>query len=119
MFFKASNGQQIKSGATQTRDEPWATYTVKLGWWVQGIFPPATSGDHVNGVDRSKAKDIIVTGDDWGFVNLYRNPCLKGAKYNAYRAHSSHVVRVMFDAKDEYVYSIGGYDKTLMMWKYT
>lgn len=70
--------------------------------WAGGfkVFSPATSGDHVNGVDRNHSKDIIATGDDWGFVNLYRNPALKGAKSLAYRAHSSHVVRVMFDAKD-------------------
>ena len=44
-----------------------------------------------------KDKDIIISGDDWGFVNLYRNPALKGAKALSYRAHSSHVVRVLFD----------------------
>jgi WD40 repeat protein len=97
LFFDASSGKQLKSGATQFRDEQWASYTIKLGWWVQGIFPPATSGDHVNGVDRNKTKDIIATGDDWGFVNLYRNPALKDAKFLSYRAHSSHVVRVKFD----------------------
>ena len=101
------------------KDEKWATYSVKLGWWVQGIFPPATSGNHVNGVDRNHSKDIIATGDNWGFVNLYRNPALRGAKCLSYRAHSSHVVRVMFDANDEYVYSTGGYDKTMMMWKFS
>ena len=118
LFHDANTGTQQKSGASQHRNEAWATYTVKLGWWVQGIFPRAKSGDHVNGVDRNHAKDIIATGDDWGFVNLYRNPCLKGAKCRSFRAHSSHVVRVMFDAQDQYVYSTGGYDKTLMMWKY-
>jgi WD40 repeat protein len=100
LFFDATSGKQLQSGASQFRDEQWATYTIKLGWWVQGIFPPATSGDHINGVDRNHTKDVIATGDDWGFVNLYRNPALKGAKCLAYRAHSSHVVRVMFDAKD-------------------
>ena len=54
LFFDADTGSQIKGGATQFRDEKWATYTVKLGWWVQGIFPKYTSGDHVNGVDRNK-----------------------------------------------------------------
>lgn len=73
---------------------------MKLGWWVQGIFPKEMSGDHVNGVDRNKGKNIIATGDDWGLVNLYNNPALKGAKCVSYRAHSSHVVRVLFDAKD-------------------
>jgi len=99
------------------KDEKWATYSVKIGWWVQGIFPPAMSGDHVNGVDRNHGQDVIATGDDWGLVNLYRNPALKGARQVAFRAHSSHVVRVMFDKNDQYLYSIGGYDKCLMQWK--
>jgi hypothetical protein len=51
----------------------------------------------VNAVDRSNGKDILATGDEWGFVNLYRNPAIKKAKCLSYRAHSSHVVRVLFD----------------------
>ena len=84
---------------------------------VQGIFPSATDGTHINGVDRSKAKDLITTSDDWGLVNLYRNPCLKGNKGKSYVGHSEHVVRARFDEKDEYVYSVGGYDQTLIKWK--
>ncbi len=84
----------MKSGASELKDEKWATYTVKLGWWVQGIFPKDTSGDHVNGVSRSNTGDILATGDDWGFVNLFRNPALKGAKSSSFNGHSSHVVRV-------------------------
>lgn len=117
LFFDVNSCSQLKSGASQLKNEQWASYSVKLGWWVQGIFPRGKSGDHVNGVDRNHGKDVVATGDDWGFVNLYRNPALKGAKCTSYRAHSSHVVRVQFDSKDEYIYSVGGYDKTLMMWK--
>lgn len=87
----------MKSGASQLKDEKWATYSVKFGWWVQGIFPKYTSGDHVNGVFRNYGEDIIATGDDWGMVNLYNNPCLNGSKCLSYRGHSSHVVRVQFD----------------------
>lgn len=71
----------------------------------------------MNIVDRSKSEAVIATGDDWGFVNLYRNPNNKGSKCNTYRAHSSHVVRVKFDSSDKYIYSVGGYDRTLMKWK--
>jgi WD40 repeat protein len=117
LFFDVNTRTQVKSGGSMLKDEQWASYTVKLGWWVQGIFPPAKSGNHVNGVHRSHGKDVIATGDNWGLVNLYRNPAVKGGKYSAYRAHSSHVVRVLFDEKDEFVYSVGGYDKTMMMWK--
>jgi len=107
----------MTSGASALRDEKWATFSCKLGWPVKGIFPPYTDGTHVNGVARSKSGAIFATGDDWGLVNLYRNPNDKGSNSNSFRAHSSHVVRVLFDASDSYVYSIGGYDRTLMKWK--
>ena len=35
------------------KDEKWATFSVKLGWPVKGIFPPCTDGSHINGVYRS------------------------------------------------------------------
>ncbi|EGR34536.1 hypothetical protein IMG5_007950 [Ichthyophthirius multifiliis] len=93
LFFQVSNGQQLQSGASQLRDEQWYNFTCKLGWPVQGVFPPSTDGSHVNGVSRSNNKQIFAVGDDWGFVNLYRNPCLKGNKCLSYRAHSSHVTK--------------------------
>lgn len=64
------------------------------------MFPPSTDGTHVNGVSVNNKGSLFATGDDWGFVNLYRNPCLKGNKCLSYRAHSSHVVRVQFDKND-------------------
>ncbi|EAR94433.2 HELP domain protein (macronuclear) [Tetrahymena thermophila SB210] len=117
LFFNAMDGQQLTAGASQLRDEKWQTFTCKIGWPVQGVFPPCTDGSHVNGVSRSHDESIISTSDDWGFVNLYRNPCLKSHKALSYRAHSSHVVRVKFDKNDQYLYSVGGYDKCLMKWK--
>lgn len=70
-------------------------------------------------VDRNNARTIFATGDDWGFVNLYRNPNQKGCNWKAYRAHSSHVMRVKFDKNDQFLYSSGGYDRTIMKWKVT
>jgi len=117
LFFNAETGTQMPNGATALRDEQWATFTVKLGWPVQGVFPSGTDGSHINGVDRSKSNDLIATADDYGLVNIYRNPCLQSAKANSYRGHSEHVVRVRFDNQDTRLYSIGGYDRTIMQWK--
>lgn len=117
LYFDAESGKHIAAGGTAFRDEEFFTFTNKLGWPVQGIFPSGTDGTHINGVDRSKAKDLIATSDDWGLVNLYRNPCLKGNKGNGYVGHSEHVVRARFDEKDEYLYSVGGYDQTLIKWR--
>lgn len=59
---------------------------------------------------------LFATGDDYGLVCLFRDPCIKGVP-RSYRGHSEHVVRVMFGAGDSYLYSVGGYDQTLMQWK--
>ena len=88
-----------------------------MGWPVQGIFPPGVDGSHVNGVDRNPSRTLLTSGDDWGMVNLIRYPCLEGAKSKAFRAHSSHVVRSKFSADGKFVYSVGGFDRTLMIWK--
>ena len=59
----------------------------------------------------------MATGDDYGLVNLFRDPVIKG-KPRCYRGHSEHVVRVKFSCGDDArLYSIGGYDQTLMQWK--
>lgn len=89
----------------------------KLGWSVQGIYPPGCDGTHINGVDLSKDETLIATGDDYGLVNLYRNPCLEGHMARSYRGHSEHVTRVMFMKNDEYLISIGGMDQTTIQWK--
>ena len=98
-------------------DEKWHTFTCKLGWPVKGIFPSGTDGSHINGVDRSNDEKVFATADDWGLVNLYRNPNDEGSKCKSYKAHSSHVVRARFTPDDKYLYTVGGYDRTLMKWK--
>jgi len=62
---------------------------------------------------------LVATGDDYGLVNLFRNPCRKGSMPRSFRAHSEHVVRVRFGCKnfENFLWSIGGYDQTLMQWK--
>lgn len=46
----------MTGGATALRDEEWATWTIVIGWPVQGIYPPYTDGTDVNAVDRTKKK---------------------------------------------------------------
>ena len=117
MFFKADTCQQDTNGASNTKDTQWATNNAKFGWLVDGIFPAGTDGSHVNYVDFSHDGQVIATGDDYGLVNLFRNPARKGAKPISLRGHSEHVVRVSFGLGDRYLFSIGGYDQTLMQWK--
>lgn len=58
------------------RDTQFATYTVRLGFPVMGIWHPESLGDDVNAVDRSKSGDLLVTSDDDGMVKLFNYPCV-------------------------------------------
>lgn len=116
LFFDVASGTQDQGGASATVDTVWATNTSKFGWCQDGIFPGNTDGTHVNHVWFSDDNTLVLTADDYGLVNVYRNPIRKGHQPKSYRAHSEHVVRVRFTAGAQQIISIGGYDKTIMIW---
>lgn len=119
LFFMIPSCEQDGSGASNTKATQWASHHCKFGWCVDGIFPKETSGDHINGVDMSEDGSLIATGDDFGLVNIFRNPVRKGGAPRSFRGHSEHVVRVKFGRGNlnNYLFSVGGYDQTLMQWK--
>jgi WD40 repeat protein len=116
LFFTIPDCQQDKSGRSNTTSVEWATKTVKFSWDTEGIYPSGTDGTHINSVCGSADKQLLATGDDYGLVNLFRDPCRKGGLPRSLRGHSEHVVRVKFSADDSRLFSIGGYDQTLMQW---
>lgn len=67
----------------------------------------------------NEAQTLISCGDDYGLVQLFRNPARKGVMPRSFRGHSEHVVRVKFGrgGLDGWLFSVGGYDQTLMQWK--
>ena len=119
LFFTLPNCEQDPSGASNTVGTEWDTHHAKFGWLVDGIFPKGTDGSHINSVDMNEDETLIATGDDYGLVNLFRNPCRLGSMPRSFRAHSEHVVRVRFGCKNfsHWLWSVGGYDQTLMQWK--
>lgn len=119
LFFTIPDCAQDGSGASNTQAVAWASHHCKFGWCVDGIFPKETSGDHINGVDMSEDGSLIATGDDFGLVNIFRNPVRHRVAPRSYRGHSEHVVRVRFgrDGLNNYLFSVGGYDQTVMQWK--
>jgi len=84
---------------------------------VQGIFPPGCDGSHVNTVAVSPDQSLICSGDDYGLLTLYRNPCLDGHAGQGYRGHSEHVTQVEFSDNGRYILSVGGQDQTTIQWK--
>jgi len=117
LLFQTQNGEQRTEGATELRDEPWATWTCKLGWPVEGIYPQGVQGTHVHGVDRSKSSKLLATGDEWRMTSIFRYPAAAGAKPKSFVGHSEFVTRVKFNQDDSFLFSIGGGDRTLIQWK--
>jgi len=99
----------------------WASVTCKLGWEVAGVFPIGADGTDVNHVNANENRSMLVTGDDFGSINVYRFPVLKNSQHcRRYTGHSEHVPRVRFYEKDElenYIISAGGNDRSYIQWR--
>lgn len=55
----------------------WMTWTCVLGPEVNGIWPKYSNVNDINSVDANYSSAVLVTGDDFGLVKLFRFPCLK------------------------------------------
>lgn len=119
LWFKVTDDgvEHAGDGFADTKEVEWNSHHAKYGWNVTGIFPSGCDGTHINDVDMSKDQKLIVTGDDYGLVNVWRNPARGGSKPLSFRGHSEHVIRTRFMDGDDYIISIGGYDKTVFQWK--
>jgi len=110
LFFDMKKKNQDPHGPSNTQKTMWADQTCKLGWNVQGIYPKGCDGSHINTCAMSKDQKMIATGDDYGFVSFYRNPCLEKHKGLHYMGHSEHVTTVKFAGDGKTVFSVGGQD---------
>lgn len=97
LYFNVKDKEFDSSGLTNTKDFEWDSDSAKIGWNVEGIYPSGEDGSHINHVDFSSDKKLIATADDFGLLNIYRNPCLNlKHKARSYAGHSEHVVRSLF-----------------------
>lgn len=110
--------------SSRLRDVDWDSWTCVLGWPVRGIWAPGTDITDVNAVDRDAAHNLLVTGDDFSSVNLYRYPAFaQRAKHKSFVGHSSFVTNVRFlqpkaQSRDELcVVSAGGADNCIFQWR--
>ena len=66
----------------------------------------------------SPDKQLVVSCDDWGLVNVYNYPVVDLTHQSrSYSGHSEHVVRCAFTADAQRMFTIGGQDKALIQWK--
>ena len=67
----------------ETKGIHWMTWTCVLGQEVNGIWPKYSTVNDINSVDANYSSAVLVTGDDFGLVKLFRFPCLKKGQRGA------------------------------------
>jgi len=118
LYFNVKDKTFDNYGLSNTKDLVWQTNSSKIGWNVEGIYPSGEDGSHINGVEFSSDGKLIATADDFGLLNVYRNPCCNlKHKARSYCGHSEHVVRSIFTPDCKRIFTIGGYDKAVIQWK--
>ena len=109
-----------KTQKHEYKDVDWHSYTIPLGWGVQGVWPSGADGSDINAVDRSPSKSLVATADDFGDVKIFNYPCTTaGASCIVKMGHSSHIMNVRFNCDETALFTVGGNDRSVFKWKIT
>ncbi|KAJ8781189.1 hypothetical protein J1605_011173 [Eschrichtius robustus] len=79
LFYKMPSGKPLTS-KEEIKGIPWASWTCVNGPEVSGIWPKYTDVTDINSVDANYNNSVLVSGDDFGLVKLFKFPCLKKGK---------------------------------------
>eukprot|EP00794_Sanderia_malayensis_P020047 gene20047-22014_t len=110
LVFSVPGGQHI-SAQDQIDSITWATWTSMIGKEVFGIWPKNADKGDINCTDVTHVGSMMATGDDSGYVKLFKFPCLeKFTKGKKFVGHSAHVTKVRFSHDDQFLVSTGGDD---------
>ncbi|XP_036006433.1 echinoderm microtubule-associated protein-like 5 isoform X1 [Fundulus heteroclitus] len=116
-FFEAPRGKRQTIPASEVEKIDWSTWTCVLGLSVEGAWPVISEVAEVTSACLSNDRRVLATGDDLGYIKLFRYP-VKGkyAKFKRYVAHSTHVTNVRWTHDDSLLVTVGGGDTCLMIW---
>ncbi|GAB5573088.1 echinoderm microtubule-associated protein-like 5 isoform X3 [Prionailurus iriomotensis] len=117
LFFEAPRGKKQTIPSVEVEKICWASWTSVLGLCCEGIWPVIGEVTDITASCLTSDKMVLATGDDLGFVKLFRYPAKgKFGKFKRYVAHSTHVTNVRWTYDDSMLVTLGGADMSLMVW---
>ena len=108
LYFDVANKQFLTNGSETAADKTYATNTIKNGADRKGLQPSGEDRTHINDCASSKDGTTMLTGDDFGLVNVFNWPEPSCKASRSYAAHSEHVARVAISNDNSRVFSVGG-----------
>ncbi|ELK36980.1 Echinoderm microtubule-associated protein-like 5 [Myotis davidii] len=117
LFFEAPRGKRQTIPRMEVEKIGWASWTSVLGLCCEGIWPVIGEVTDITASCLTHDKMVLATGDDLGFVKLFRYPAKgKFGKFKRYVAHSTQVTNVRWTCDDSMLVTLGGADMSLMVW---
>ncbi|KAF0683188.1 Aste57867_24752 [Aphanomyces stellatus] len=100
------------------KDVQWATFTSIYGWPVLGAWPVKKNSFEVVSLNRNHASTVLVTGDQYGHIRVYKYPCQPSANLcHQYNGHCGRISHVEFSSDDQFVVTSGEDDRCLFQWR--
>jgi len=134
LFWEVATGK-LMSDVARAQASRWDSWANLLGPSMQGVCNGSNPSDPRNHVEPSAqnltalveaagrsndCKSLVVAGAGQTFrqhcLKLFKNPCTAAAVSKEYTAHSSGIGDTCFLNSDRYVVSMGGNDKSLLVW---
>jgi microtubule-associated protein-like 6 len=97
----------------------WATHSLPYSPETQGVYCEGVVENDIICCERSrKYINVFVVGDRYSKIKLFNYPSQQNKIYNRYVGHSHEVTGLQFDRRNEHLISIGGDEKSIIVWKY-